>query len=1558
MEELFSAYEEVRKSGLFDAQYYQATYPDVAERNIDPLVHYLEEGAREGRNPNPDFDSRFYLEQCSLRGEEPNNPLLHYIRIGAARGFKTRRDERVREFAANQRSPAADRAGKPPILIAIEALGVVGLPHGKSRLSVSGWALAAAPIDEITAALGNTPAGTATYGLARPDVARLYPDRTAASDCGFILACDLPSLKSGAIEPLLTVRTQDGEIGHHPLRVEIPPQGVTAGMVAPANEARDDTADPGAALMRLHIDDASVEPGALLHIKGWVVCRVQIEAVDAFIDGARIGAADFGHARADIGKLHADYPNSGFAGFVLVTDVSRYGSGRKTILFRATARTGISREAVVEVAIPRAGAKATAPDPGFHYHCDEINLTTAGQLVLKGWAVGGSPTKSIAVLLDGKAVGRADLSLERPDVGNLFPALAHARQSGFAFEAETRKAIAGEHRITLRVRRDDGKIDEARVPVIAGAERRFGYAQTVGDADLWLHIDSPYVLDGAAEVPVRGNLEIGGWALSRAGVAAIEITIDGAPLALAERGLRRPDIKDEFPDRPDAVACGYQVLLRHRILPKGSHRVGVTLRDQAGGTKSTEFAIAVEELSATSGPWALRRKMGQAEIDLNRRILERSGRQPLFVVMLRVKEDEASLRSAGATIDSLCIQAYPNWRLAIVPTRAGGKLDPIHDRLLAGRPALNDRAEVCRNLAPRALAGIASDAGAAEAEVFFTVLSPGDELGVDAFLEMAIAAAMHAEADFFYSDERCLNPASGAVEAFFKPQWSPDLMLSTNYVGRLWCAHADLLRSATDPTEILLGHGEYDLVLRCTEAAKAVRHIPAVLCERAIEDSEDPAQARQALERMLARCGIAGDIRTGAVPGTYRVKRALTKPGLVSIIMPTGGNVEFLSTCVAGLFEGTAYQQFELIILYNTMTRPEVFPYLETLSGEPRIRVIDSEGPFNFSRICNLGAAVSHGEFLLFLNDDIEMADPDWLDTMLAEAQRPEVGIVGPRLLYPDGRVQHAGVFLAAHHHGRHAFNCAAEDDPGYFGLALTQRNVTVVTGACLLTRRETFDALGGFDESHAIIYNDVDYCLRAWQSGLLNVYTPHATLIHHEGISRAALDDEYDVPAFDKRWRDLFLAGDPYFNPHLSKDRDDFGVDEEPTKLLVGGRPTLRRDEIHRILVVKLDDIGGCIIAFPAVRRLKQHFPNARILVLTSRASRSVWALEPSIEQTIEFDFFKPRSADGEVERSEEDWRELRQRLSVERFDLAVDLRKQTETRPVLQHTGARWLAGFDFRNQFAWLDIALEWTGDQINVKKRQHVADDLVNLVDAIAAACESDRAVIVARPTGMSPALAALKRKTPSAGPLICVHPTAGDDIKQWPIEYFAAVIDWLVEADGARIVLIGVPGDEAVAADILQLVRHPKAVNSLVGKLPLAELPALLAGVALFLGNNSGPKHIAAGLGVPTVSIHSGAEDVREWGPEGPSAIAFARDVVCSPCYLSKAEDCHRGLACLRQLEPAQVYDACKRLLLLSPPAQPARRPTGREAHRADPPARVGGRAPRQPAKKVAQAARR
>jgi ADP-heptose:LPS heptosyltransferase len=316
-----------------------------------------------------------------------------------------------------------------------------------------------------------------------------------------------------------------------------------------------------------------------------------------------------------------------------------------------------------------------------------------------------------------------------------------------------------------------------------------------------------------------------------------------------------------------------------------------------------------------------------------------------------------------------------------------------------------------------------------------------------------------------------------------------------------------------------------------------------------------------------------------------------------------------------------------------------------------------------------------------------------------------------------------------------------------------------------------------------------------------------------------------------------------------------------------------------------------------------------------------------------IEFDFFHVRSSLGQLDRTEADYEDLRNRLALQRFDLAVDLRKHPETRPVLQYTGARYLAGFDHRDRFPWLDVGLDWSGDQAFARKQRHTADDLVNLADAIAAACEGDRVVITATPA-VSEAVAKLRLNRSGHRPLICVHPTAGNEMKQWPPEFFAAVIDQLVEEDGAQIVLIGAPGEEETAGDIIARVRRPKLITSLVGKLDLSDLPVLLTQVSLFLGNDSGPKHIAAGLGIPTVGVHAGTVDPREWGPIGPRAVAVAREVVCTPCYLAILEDCHRGLACMRQLSPEIVYRACKRLLLLGAEAAPSGR-----AAKADPPAR-------------------
>jgi O-antigen biosynthesis protein len=1504
MDAFFSDYEAIRKSGLFDAAYYLAINPDVAERNVDPLVHYLEEGAREGRDPHADFDTTFYLEQCRTKGEAPGNPLIHYLRIGAGRGFTTKPDGTSASsgIAANTKPTAAGGNVRLPVLVALESLGVIAGPDGASRLSASGWALANAPISEISLSMYGTTLGSATYGVARPDIARLYPDRPGSADCGFILAVDLPQRVTGEIEPLLVVHTIDGETGQRPLRIKVPPREVNVALVDPLAPVQSDAASERAA-MELYIDAATVDPTGVMRIEGWVVCVAQIESVEVLLDDRPFGKAEFGIVRPDVEAERPDFPNAGFSGFRMLADIEDLGAGSREITISVAARGGMTGKAFAKIEIPAISGRAPIADPGLRYHNDESALLTSGWITLKGWALCASPVASIQVFLDGNEIGRAEIGLGRPDVGNLFPRFAHARRPGYAFAAQIDPPSPGEHVGALLITRGDGETHRIELPIEVGEGRALGDVAAHGEAERLLHLDLPRLIGGAAETPVRGSLEIAGWALARAGVDAIEIAVDGTPMAIADYGLRRLDLQAAFPDRDDALSGGFQALLPHRALPKGTHTVAVVLRDKTGKTTRSEFCMEVEEVPDDRGPWSLCRALSQAETDLAMRVLQRCGRQPSFLVMLPVGNGDGELDNAEATAASLAAQVYRNWHLVVM---ARANRDLIHKRLIDAH-GIAGRAEVTPDLAAAELAALAATADTASEETFITLIRPGDELGVDALLQLALAAARDPDADFLYSDERRHDPGLGKIAAFFKPQWSPDLLLATNYIGRLWCMRAHLLRTISDAGEKLLRLGEHDLVLRCTEKAAAIRHVPAVLCEQPHGQDDGSADGRKAVARALARRDVAGSIRDGLVPGTLRVERQLSTPGKVSIIIPTCAAGGLIETCITTLRERTAYRDYEIVCIENIPAKDRKRRQWLRRHAD---RVITTKETFNWARFNNLAAKAATGRYLLFLNDDIEITDVKWLDVLVAEAQRPEVATVGPLLLYPDQRMQHAGMFLAAMGQARHAFRYAPADEPGYFGLALTQRNVIAVTGACLMTRRETFDALGGFDEAHGVINNDVDYCLRAWRGGQTNVYTPHARLIHHEAVSRAALEDDYDVAAFDSQWRGVFLAGDPFFSPHLAKWHDDFTIDDEPTRTSVIGAPVLSREAIRNILVVKLDHIGDCVIAFPAVRRLKEHFPQARISVLTSRASKPVWAFEPAVDQLIEFDFFHPRSALGQLDRSEEEWLDLADQLHQEQFDLAVDLRKHTETREVLQRSGARYLAGFDHRGQFAWLDIALEWAGDQLFARKRQWAGDDLVNLVDAIGAACADRRAVIVPQPVPPAGVM-------PGGGPVVWVHPTAGNDIKQWPIEYFALVIDQLIEMHSASIFLTGAPSDEPVAAELLRQLRHPESVTSMIGNSPLADLPALMHGAALFLGNDSGLKHIAAGLGIPTVGVHAGTLDPREWGPVGPSAVAIAREMVCAPCYLSKVEDCRRNLACLRQLEPGRVYEACARMLLLA-----------------------------------------
>jgi O-antigen biosynthesis protein len=263
--------------------------------------------------------------------------------------------------------------------------------------------------------------------------------------------------------------------------------------------------------------------------------------------------------------------------------------------------------------------------------------------------------------------------------------------------------------------------------------------------------------------------------------------------------------------------------------------------------------------------------------------------------------------------------------------------------------------------------------------------------------------------------------------------------------------------------------------------------------------------------------------------------------------------------------------------------------------------------------------------------------------------------------------------------------------------------------------------------------------------------------------------------------------------------------------------------------------------------------------------------------------------------------------------FDIAIDMRKQSDTRNLLKTTGARLTAGFDHRNEFAWLDVALNFEGDLALAQKRQHVSADLINLIDTVANAGTQDRSLIKRGADWSARQLPIVSRL---AERVVCIHPAAGNETKQWPVSYFSDLMNALLVTEDIHFSIIGGPDDAEIAEGIIELVSDSNRVFNLIGKLKLEELSYFLDTCSLFVGNDSGPKHLAAGIGVPTIGIQSGIVDAHEWGPQGDVAVTAKRNMSCSPCYHASKDLCHRGLACLNGLQPAAIVNMARNLLKL------------------------------------------
>lgn len=527
---------------------------------------------------------------------------------------------------------------------------------------------------------------------------------------------------------------------------------------------------------------------------------------------------------------------------------------------------------------------------------------------------------------------------------------------------------------------------------------------------------------------------------------------------------------------------------------------------------------------------------------------------PILSIILPVYDTEPEhLRKA---LDSVMNQYYPNWELCIcddgsVAGHVRGMLEQYRDRDARIKVVFSDSNAGIARASNRAL-------GMATGE-FIGLLDHDDELTPDALYEVAVTL-QETDADLVYSDEDRLDEKGRRTEPAFKPAWSPDLLLSCMYLGHFCVYRKSIVDRIGGFRPDFDRSQDYDLALRFTEATTKIAHIPKILYHwRKVASSASGLSAarskvieagRRALQSALSRRRIDGEVEAENVYGFYRVRRNIKTGGLVMIIIPTRDGVKLLRPCIASIESKTAYPNYEILIVDNGSQDRATLDYLKR---SPH-RVIRLDEPFNFSRLNNAAAREAAGDYLLFLNDDTEVISAEWMSAMVEQARRADAGAVGAKLLYPDGRIQHAGIILGAGgtaghaHSGVDGFSAA-----GYLNYPSTIRNYSAVTGACLMIRRDVFLNAGGFDqESFPVSFSDVDLCLRLRERGYLIVYTPYAMLYHRESATRGRRRYPQEEAALRARWRSELIS-DPYYNPNLSAD-GDFSFDGSKPESLVCG--------------------------------------------------------------------------------------------------------------------------------------------------------------------------------------------------------------------------------------------------------------------------------------------------------------------------------------------------------------------------------------------------------------------
>jgi O-antigen biosynthesis protein len=661
----------------------------------------------------------------------------------------------------------------------------------------------------------------------------------------------------------------------------------------------------------------------------------------------------------------------------------------------------------------------------------------------------------------------------------------------------------------------------------------------------------------------RDVILIKGWCFARNGkpIAGIRAKI-GRKSRMAQYGLERPDLNNSYRECPESRCSGFTIelkvppgisLVRLELIEQGSdwkpffehelEREPGESREQtqpdAGLQEFDRSAERIEKLSSLSASKAI--ELLQPRVEKHTRRVPAG--DPFFSVITPTHNSKPEWLAEAAL--SLLNQSFPEWEWCLVDD---GSDNPETRKLLEQLSRLSPRIRVEFGAKAGISAANNKALGAARGE--YVCFLDHDDLLHPSALE-AMREKITEGYDVVYSDEDKLDDASGKLtEPFFKPAWSPEYFRGAMYVGHLLCVRRKLA-AETRFDSAFDGVQDFEFMLRLSEGQTSIGHIPRILYHWrktpgsiAAKTDAKPRigllQAR-AVNTHLQRTGLPARAEPSELPHRLKIIPApRDRYPRISVIIPTRDAPEVLGRCLKSVFERTSHPNFEVILMDNETTDESAL----ALMKEYPVRRIPFPNPFNFSRANNQGAASATGELLVFLNNDTEVITDDWLQHLGYYAEQPDVGAAGALLAYHDRTVQHAGVALGMRGTADHTMRRFEITADGYAGSLACAREVSVVTGACLMTRKSVFEQIGGFNEHYFTAYQDVDVCLRLRAQGLRVICTPRALLFHHEFVSRTSYYyDIIDRMLLLDRWEDVIERGDPYYNPNLDLDRGDYSL-------------------------------------------------------------------------------------------------------------------------------------------------------------------------------------------------------------------------------------------------------------------------------------------------------------------------------------------------------------------------------------------------------------------------------